>query len=412
MPRYELVAGLDIGTAKVSLAVARREFNSKDPDFLGCFSLPCEGMKSGAVVDLAKVADSVGAVLDEAQAATKQKINTAFVNLSGTHIIGENSRGKVNTLNKEIEISKKDLDAACNNAKVSIVTYDRQPILVVPQAYMVDGQGIIKNPLGLFGSRLSVDYLFVTGLTPSIANLRKAVNMGGLEIEELVLSNLASSFSVLSSLDKEIGVILVDIGSDVTEVTVFSEGIVRFEKMLPCGSENLSNAIAVDLKVRTDIANKIVTDYCRVYSSVGAGHSEEKILIKEVTPPKTITEGYLQNITEAKIKEILNIIKDAMQSSNYSSGASSGVVLIGSISAMDGLAEMAEAIFNMPVKLGLPKDAVGTNMNNANPACATAMGLVRYGCQALTARPFARQLSDNMIKRAFQAARDFIYDYF
>lgn len=404
MPRYEIIAGLDIGTTKVCMAVARKQFGQDQIELLGCYKAWCESLHSGMVVDLPRVADAVSKVLEQGQDEAKHRISTAFVNIAGKHITAENVRGRVNILSKENEISRKDLDAAYNNAKLSAITYDREPLLVVPQDYLVDGQAAIKNPIGLFGTRLEVEYLFITGLTTMIGNLCKAVNMAGLEIEELVLSNLANSFSVLTASEKDIGAILVDLGGSISEVTIFTEGVIRYDKMLPCGSENLSNAIAARLKIQPDIAAKILKNYCKMCTS-SPEHADEKILIKEVSPPIALTEAELQKIIEPKIKEILCMIKDQMQASPAASMASSGVVLMGGISTMDGLAELAEGIFNMPVRVGLPR-------NTLDPSYVTAIGLVEYGSQKRSCTGLARQLSENIFKRAFQLARDFVYDYF
>ena len=403
MPRFELIAGLDIGATKVSLAVIKREFGAGSMQFLGSFSVDCEGLSaSGAVSGLSKLADAISMVLDKAQSSIKQNISTAFVNIAGTHITAENARGRINLLSKENEISRKDLEAVYNNAKVSAISYDRQPALVVPQDYIVDGQTAIKNPLGLFGSRFEVDYLFITGSTPTIANLSKTVNMGGIEIDEVVLSNLASSFAVLNNSEKDLGVILIDIGNVITEITVFTDGIIRNEIMSAVGASSVADAISAELNVRPDIAAKIIKNYCKLPSSNYA-NPDEKILIKEVSPHKTITGAGLQAIIEPRVKDILNNIKQLLQSCDYAPSASCGIALIGGISSMDGFAEMAEPLFNMPVKVGLSKIA-NTNL--------TALGLALYGYQKKNAGGLRKQFSKNVFKRAFQSAKDFVYDYF
>lgn len=410
MPRFEIIAGLDVGTTKVCLALARKQFGSQDAQILGCWAAACNGLfSSGTITDLTKIADTIGVLLEKCQDDAKQKISTAFVNITGTHIVSENIRGKVNILDKENEISRKDLQVLYNNAKLSAVTYDREPLLVVPQDYLVDGQAAIKNPVGLFGTKLEADYLFVTGSTPAIENLCKAVSMGGLEVEELVLSNSASSLSVLGLSEKDVGVILVDIGGSITEITIFSEGLLRYDRMLAIGSENLVKSIAGDLKVQHNVADEIVKNYCKLYLP-SPQNPQEKILLKEIPPPKTITQGELQKITELRIREMLNTIKESIQSSNYASFASAGVVLIGGISTMDGLAELAETVFNMPVRVGSIRGAWANNMQNSS--YITAVGLVKYGSQTRSEGILGRQLSKNIFKRTFQAARDFIYDYF
>jgi len=400
MPKFELISGLDVGATKVSLAVIRRQAGSDEKEFLGCFTVGCEGLSaSGAVTDLPKLADAVSTVLEKAQDAVKCNITTAFVNIAGTHIAPESVRGRINLLSKENEISKRDLNVAFQNAKLSAVTYDREILLFVPQNYLVDGQEDIKNPIGLFGSRLEVEYLFITGLVSMIGNLSKAVNMGGLEIEEIVLSNQASSYSSLTKPEKDLGVILVDIGNAVSEVTVFTEGIIRYDKMIPVGAAELSDALALGLKVKPDVTAKIIKNYCKIALS-DSGNVEEKIFIKEISPPKTVTQGELQGIIEPKIKKVLDKIKEAILGSNCASMASCGVVLIGGISTMDGLAESAELVFNMPVRVA------------REYSCTAAYGLALYGCQKKSIGGLKRQLSENVLKRAFQSARDFIYDYF
>jgi cell division protein FtsA len=348
--------------------------------------------------------------VEKTQNQTHHKVSSAFVNISGAHIRADNARGKINLPDKEDEISPRNLDAAYRNARSSVVTYDRESVLVVPQNYMVDGQAAIKNPAGLFGSRLEADYLFITGSVSSIENLSKAVNLGGLEIEELVLSNLASSFSVLSQSEKDLGVILVDLGASVSEVTVFTDGIIRYDKMLSCGAEVLVNAISSQLKVQPQVAAKILKDYCNVSSSIFDTRQQD-ILIKELEPPKTINTAHLQKIIEPKITQILGLIKEAIDKSNYSSAVACGVVLIGGISTMDGLAEMAETVFNMPTRVGSHK-GLNVNANVTDLSCITAVGLAEYGCMKMRQAGMGRQLGENMFRRAFEAARDFIYDYF
>jgi cell division protein FtsA len=412
MPRVEIIAGLDIGTTKVCLAVAKRQFGPAGSiELLGSYKVDCDSLRAGCVGDLCKLSEAIGVVLEKAQNDTGFKISSAFVNIEGMHIAADYVRGRVNILNRENEISKRDLDAAYNNAKVSLITYDREPLLVVPQDYIVDGQVAIKNPVGLFGSKLDVDYLFITGSTPAIENLCKAVNMGGLEIEEMALSNLASSYSVLTSTEKDLGAILVDIGGSVSEVSVFSEGLLRYDRMLGQGAEFLTAALTAQLKVQPDIASKILRNYCKVNLPV-SNRADQDILIKETVPPRTITESQLQKIIEPKVKELICAVKDAIQACSYSSMASSGVVLIGGISAIDGLAELAEGIFNMPVRVGLPKSAIYTNIKALDSITVAAVGLIEYGCQKRKYGSLGRQLSDNVVKRVFQVAKDFIYEYF
>ena len=292
-----------------------------------------------------------------------------------------------------------------------MLTYDREPLLIAPQDYLVDGQGRIENPVGLFGSKLEVDYYIITGAIDTITNLFKAVNMGGLEVQELVISNLASSFSVLSPSEKDAGVILLDIGSSTTEVTIFTKGIVRFDRMLATGVDNLIKVLAVELKIQRDIATKAIKNYCRLYS-LRPDDLDEMILIKGSSPPKTITQQQLQQIIEPKVRELLNMAKEAIQSSDCALTASSGLALIGGISAMDGLAELAEHIFNMPVRVGVPKGLTSTFTNSIDMSYVTAIGLAMYGCQKQDNKGINRQLSKNVFKRAFQAAKDFVYDYF
>lgn len=406
MPRTEVIAGLDIGTSKVCLSVARRQFPELTLEHLGVYSVPCQILSAGGnVTDLSRAADVIAQTLEKAQDHTKQRISTAFVNLCGMHITSENVRGRVNLLSKENEISKKDLDAAYYNAKVSAITYDRQPVLVVPQDYIIDGQSGIKNPLGLFGMRLEVDYLFISGLTPVITNVTKAVNMAGLEIDGFALSNFASSFLALSDSEKDLGVILVDIGAGLAEATIFTEGIVRYDRMISAGSQGLEDAITSEFKTSHEAARKIIKNYCRLIFTSARG-TDEDIFIKELEQPRTIKQSQLQAIAEPRIKDTLDKIKEAITASAHYQSASAGVVLIGGISAMDGLAELAENTFNIPVRVHPGNGSI------------TAKGLINYGCQATRpagiGRPSyeGRQPSENIFKRTFQIAKDFVYDYF
>jgi len=412
MPRYEIVSGLDIGATKISFAALRREFGKDTLDFLGCHSVDCECLSAtGAVLDLSRVADAVSTVLEKMQDAIKQNITTVFISAKGTHIISENVRGRINLLSRENEICAKDIASACQNAKASAITFEREPLLIAPENYIVDGQPAIKNPVGLSASRLEVDYLFVTALAPMINNLSKAVNMGGLEVEDVVLSNLAGSFSVLTSSEKDLGVTLIDIGSFVTEISIFTGGVIKYDKMLGCGSSDLEKALCSQLKIKRGSAAKIIKNYWKL-SSCDYVNPEEDIFITEMSKPVPIKQRQLQAIIEPGLVELFGRIKDALQASEYAPMASCGIVLTGGISAVDGLAESAESVFNMPVKVGTIKPKFNNAVTALDGSSTVALGLALYGHNKKLSGAFRRRFSENVLKRTFQAAKDFLYDYF
>ena len=374
----QLIAGLDIGTNKIAVIVAEQS-EQEGFQVIGVGVAPSEGLRRGVVVNLDKTVQSIERALQEAELMAGREVETVYVGIAGDHIRSINSRGVVAVSGPTHEITPDDVRRVVDAAKAVSLPIDREIIHVIPQEYIVDGQGGIKNPVGFSGVRLEAEVHIVTGAVTSAQNIYRCVQRAGLRVRSLVLEPLASSYAVLGEDEKEIGVGLIDLGGGTTDIALFFEGSIRHTAVIGLGGRNVTNDIAQGLRTPLDQAEKIKLKHgCALES-----RSENGRLIEVPgvggRPSTMVPRSYLTAIIQPRVEEILTLAKREIQRSDYADFLSAGIVLTGGGAMLEGITELAEQIFDMPVKLGIPHGFGGLVGLARSPIHATGIGLIHYG---------------------------------
>jgi cell division protein FtsA len=377
--RKNAVVGLDVGTTKICAVVAEPGVNG-DINILGTGSAPSKGLQKGVVVDIDSTVDSIDKAIEDAENASGVEIYSVFVGIAGGHIQGKNSRGVVPITSENNEISQDDVDHVIHAAKAINIPIDREIIHAIPQDYIVDGKPGIKNPVGLCGMRLEADVHVVTGAVMSAHNIVKCINTAGMQVEDIVLQPLASSLATLNMVEKDSGVIMIDIGGGTTDYIIYNDNIVCHSDVLSLGGDDITSDIAKVLRIPRVRAEELKMEYgCALLSSteerdtfplpatVGSPERDE--------PLQTLTE-----IIEYRMREILSISKEEIQREGFGDIVGSGVVLSGGTSMLRSCEDLASDIFNnMNIRIGCPRGITGDVKAVDTPIYATGVGLAKYG---------------------------------
>ncbi|MBI1795654.1 MAG: cell division protein FtsA [Candidatus Eisenbacteria bacterium] len=372
--------GLDIGTTKISCIIA--EMQSGDaPKIVGIGNAPSEGLRRGVVVDLEKTVASIQRAVDEAERMAGVPVKAVNAGIAGDHIRSINSRGVIAVSRKDNEIGPADVDRVIEAAKAIAIPMDREIIHVIPQEFIVDDQDGIHDPVGMSGVRLEAEVHIITGAVTSAKNICRAIQRAGLKVQDLVLEPLASSHAVLEPDERDLGVALLDIGGGTTDVAVFFEGTIRHTAIIPCGGANVTNDIAIGLRTPIDKAEAIKIQYgCALASLVS---SSPALLVSGVggRADREISRHVLSSMIEPRMEEIFALANKEVKKNHFAELLGGGVVLTGGTSLMQGVAELAEQVFEMPVRLGVPGGIGGLAANVADPRFATGVGLVLHAVQ-------------------------------
>jgi len=390
-----LVVGLDIGTTKVCAIVA--EMNGGGVvDIIGIGHSPSRGLRKGVVVNIEATVDSIRRAVEDAELMAGVEIRSAFVGIAGGHIKGINSRGVIAVSGKNREVTQQDIDRVIDAAKAVALPVDREVIHVLPQEFMIDDQGGIKEPLGMCGIRLEAEVHIVTGAVASAQNIIKCANKAGLEVQDIVLQQLASSEATLTPEERELGCILVDVGGGTTDVAVFVEGSIYHTAVLAVGGEMLTNDIAIGLRTPHPEAESLKRKYGCALASMT--RPEEKIEVPSVggRRPRVLTRQTLCEIVQPRLEELFMLVDREVRRAGYTGRVNSGVVVTGGASIMEGVPELAEQIFDMPVRRGVPRGVGGLTDVISSPMYATGVGLGIYGAAHRDRRKF-RQVTDRNI---------------
>ena len=401
--------GLDIGSYKVACVIAKPDDSSQKLNVLGVGMTKARGVQKGAVIDLAGACDSIAEAVNKAEEQAKQKIHSVFINMPGSHVRGLNTRGTIAVTDKEHMISKLDIEKVLDDAKGLAMSFDRDIIQSTLQNFIVDGQLEVENPVGMFADKLEVDLHVISGQISFMNNIKKALRQAGFDLEGVVAGGYATSFSVLTEHQKDIGVILIDIGAATTEIAIFTDGIMRFFDVLPIGGDSLTESISKFCKIPPDQAQDIKERYGTCGISV---KEDEEIIVRNHPAEKTISRAKFCQLQEEKTKQLLGIIKKRLSSSHFADQASSGIVIVGQTALMDGLLELAEGILNFPVRLGEVKDVLGGPPESMSLPYITAVGLAKYGIRQRQQKTSAIITGTNFITRFIAKARELYRDYF
>lgn len=370
-----LVVGLDIGTTKIC-AIIGEERNGQ-VDIIGIGTHPSYGLRKGVVVNIESTVESIKSAVEEAEMMAGLEVDSVFVGIAGGHIRGFNSHGIIAVKNNEVTVA--EVNRVIDAAKAIAIPLDREVIHVLPQEYILDEQDGIREPIGMTGVRLEAKIHIITGAVTSAQNIIRSVNRAGLEVEDIIVEQLASCEAVLDREEKELGCALVDIGGGTSDLAIFFEDSIKHTSVLSIGGNHLTNDLSIGLRTPTKEAERIKKTYgCAAAELVG---QNETIEVPSVggRNSRVLSRRVLCDILEPRVEEIFELIKRELTESGFKDLMASGLVLTGGAACMQGMVEVAERILDMPVRVGFPKGISGLVDVVNSPQYATSVGLVLFG---------------------------------
>jgi cell division protein FtsA len=379
--KKDFVVGLDIGTTKICCIVGEIVESGPQPliDIVGIGTAPSSGLRKGVVINIDHTVESISKAVEEAELMAGLEIGSVFTGIAGGHIKSFNSNGIVAI--KDKEITAQDVQRVIDAAKAVAIPLDREVIHIIPQEYVIDDQDGIRDPIGMNGVRLEAKVHIVTGAVSSAQNIIKCANRAGLNVSEICLEPIASAEAVLSQDEKELGVILVDIGGGTSDIAIYREGALVHTGVLAVGGNHITNDIAVGLRTPMNEAERLKIQFgCAMASLV---NPEETMEVPGVGGRKSrvVSRRLLAEIIEPRVEEMFSLIQREVQKSGHLDLLSGGVVITGGTTILEGMPEMAEFIFEMPVKRGVPQNIGGLRDVVNSPKFATAVGLLKYGAR-------------------------------
>ncbi len=372
----DLIVGLDIGTSKVTCMVAGVAAEGA-LNVIGLGTQATNGLKRGVVVNIEATVDAIARVIQEAEQMADCKIHDVFIGIAGSHIRSFNSSGTVAL--KEKEVSQADVERVIEVARAMPIPAEQQVLHILTQEFIIDGQGGVREPIGMSGVRLEVKVHIVTGAVSAAQNVIKCVRRCGLEVMDLTLQPLASSYAVLTDDEKELGVCLVDIGGGTTDIAVFAQGAIRHTAVIPVAGDQITNDIAMalrtptaeaeDIKIQQGVAMHTLVDPAEMIEVPGVGDR----------PPRQLSRQRLADVIEPRVSELFELVQAELRRSGYEELLSSGIVLTGGSSVMRGMVDLGEEVFHLPVRIGAPQYEGNLAEIVCQPRYANAMGLVMEG---------------------------------
>jgi len=404
----DLIVGLDIGTSKVVAVVAELQADGRF-DVIGMGQHESKGLKKGVVVNIETTVASIQRALEEAELMADCKIRDVYTGIAGSHIKSFNSSGMVAIKDKEVTAT--DVARVVETAKAVSIPGDQQMLHVLTQEFIVDGQEDVREPLGMSGMRLEVKVHIVTGAVSAAQNIVKCVRRCGLEVQDLILQPLASSLAVLTDDEKELGVVLVDIGGGTTDIAIFTGGAIRHTAVIPIAGDQITNDIAMALRTPTADAEDIKVTHGTAKQVLA--NADDMIEVPGIGErgPRMLSRQALAAVIEPRVEELFSLVQQVVRESGYEELLSSGVVITGGTAMMDGMVELGEDIFLKPVRLGVP-DYTG-NLSDVvrSPRFSTAMGLLQ---EARVQRLRGRRVSQTRggVKDIFQRMKEWFVGNF
>jgi len=405
--RDNLIVGLDIGTTKICAIVGN--LTDEGLDIVGIGTSQSRGMRKGVVINIEGTVEAIRAALREAELMAGCEIKSVFAGIAGGHIRGFNSQGVIAIKNREV--TQDDVRRVIDAAKAIAIPMDREVIHILPQEYIIDDQDGIKEPLGMSGVRLEAKVHIVTGAVASAQNIIKSCNRAGVDVADIVLEQLASAEAALTADEKDLGVVVIDIGGGTTDIAIYVDGAIKHTAVLSLGGNHLTNDIAVGLRTPTNEAELIKHRYgCCLTSMVGR---DETIEVPSVggREPRVLSRQLLAEILEPRVEEIFTLVNREIIRSGYEDLVASGAVITGGTSILQGMPELAEQVFNLPVRRGLPIGIGGLTDVVNSPIHATGVGLVKYGSRNLQSRNFMIG-QDNIFDKVTRRMKDWFGEFF
>jgi len=388
-----LVVGLDIGTSKVVALVGEIGADGSI-EVVGLGSHPSRGLKKGVVVNIESTVQSIQRAVEEAELMAGCEIHSVYAGIAGSHVRSLNSHGVVAIRDKEV--THADVEHVIDAAKAVAIPADQKILHVLPQEFIIDGQEGIRDPIGMSGVRLEAKVHIVTGADSAAQNIVKCVQRCGLTVEDVVLEQLASSYAVLTEDEKELGICLVDIGGGTTDLAVFSNGAIRHTAVIPIAGDQVTNDIAVSMRTPTQYAEDIKVRYACALSQLA--NPDESIEVPSVgdRPARRLARQTLAEIVEPRYEELYGLIRDELRRSAFEEIIAAGIVLTGGSAKMEGAIDLAEEIFHVPVRLGLPQQVKGLAEAIQNPIYSTGVGLLLYARENTQSHRSSRALPTNV----------------
>ena len=375
-PERNLLVGLDIGTSKV-VAIVGEPRGDAGLEVVGIGSQVSRGLKKGVVVNIESTVQSIQRAVEEAELMAGCEIHSVITGVAGSHIRSFNSHGIVAIRDKEVQPG--DVERVIDAARAVAIPADQRVIHILPQEFIIDDQDGIREPVGMSGVRLEAKVHMVTGAVSALQNIVKCVRRCGLEVDDIQLEQLASAHAVLTEDEKELGVCLVDIGGGTTDIAVFTQGAIRHTAVIPIAGDQVTNDIAVALRTPTHHAENIKIKYACCLTQLAS--PDESIEVPSVgnRPPRRLSRQTLTEVVEPRYAELFELTRDELQRSGHLEMIAAGIVLTGGSARMEGAVELAEELFHMPVRVGMPQEVSGMGEVMRNPIYATGVGLLLMG---------------------------------
>jgi len=405
--RENIVVGLDIGTTKICAIVGEEVKDGLE--IIGIGTHPSRGLRKGVVVNIESTVESIKKAVEEAELMAGCEINRVYAGISGGHIKAFNSHGVIAV--KDGEISAADVARVIEAAQAVAIPPDREVVHVIPQEYIIDDQGGIQEPLGMNGIRLEVKVHIVTAAVTSAQNIVKCANKAGLDVADIALQQVASSEAVLNQDERDLGVALIDIGGGTTDIAVFHGGTIKYTTVIPLGGNQITGDIAVGLRTPSTEAEKIKKKFgCAMVSMVSEG---ENVEVSSVGGQKsrTVSRHILSEIIEPRVEEMFELVKREIMKSGYDGLIPSGIVLTGGTASMAGIVELAEQVFDLPVRMGMPSNIIGLADVVRDPMYSTGVGLLKYGAKHASGTKFRRG-SANMFNKLVYRMKGWMKEFF
>ena len=371
-----LIVGLDIGTSQVVAIVG--EVNAEGGlNIVGIGRHRSRGLKKGTVVNIESTVQSIQRAVEEAELMAGCRIHSVYAGIAGSHIRSMNSHGIVAIRDREVYAA--DIERVIDAAQAVAIPADQKILHILPQEYVIDSQEGVKEPLGMSGVRLEAKVHLVTCATNAYQNIEKCIKRCGLETDEIILEQLASSHSVLTEDEKELGVCMVDIGGGTTDIAIFTEGAIRHTGVIPIAGDQVTNDIAMALRTPTEFAEELKIKYACALSQLASPDEMIKVPGVGERAPRELSRQALADVVEPRYDELFHLIQAEIRHSGYADMLAAGLVLTGGTSKMEGVVELAEEIFHLPVRIGMPSEVSGLVDIVRNPTYSTGVGLLLYG---------------------------------
>ncbi len=388
-----LIVGLDVGTSKVVAIVGAITIDN-EIEIIGIGSSKSRGLKKGVVVNIESTVNSIQRAIEEAELMSGCEIHSVYAGIAGSHIRSLNSHGIVAIRDNEVSIG--DVDRVIDAARAVAIPTDQKILHILPQEFVIDNQEGVKEPIGMSGVRLEAKVHMVTGAVSAAQNTIKCVRRCGLEVDDIILEQLAASYAVLTEDEKDLGICLVDIGGGTTDIAVFTDGAIYHTAVIPIAGDQVTNDIAIALRTPTQHAEDIKVQYACALTQLA--NPEETIEVPSVgdRPPRRLARQTLAEVVEPRYEELFTLVQSELRRSGFENLIAAGVVLTGGSSKMEGVVELAEEIFHMPVRVGIPQYVSGLSDVVKNPIYSTGVGLLLFGLRQARAGISSVHLNDGL----------------